>query len=459
MIYAENQSDYKNLLNIISNKLNDCNVTHPKSIIQTQITYSQYYKKDINIAKISKKNDDKIPENLEKTSNIMNKKEDKIKEKDILLPEINSFSNIKLLKKEKDKIVQKNNNISVIKNIKIKKEFIQSRLLEMNLNPELKTKENFEKIAKAYKGLTELENNDEYWKKLGLIYIEMSKLNTIDISQQLYYEEQAKECFDNINYIDENSEINKNIKDNLSNLVEDTNIVKKQEENKEKANDNSYVLSKNVLNMLTQLKDTKNKENLLNNAMNKINECIKLNPKEDYILIKNKITDELLKISNKETSELPKENVSPIKNNIIKIDDNYILPKIDTFVTEKSYETTIRVGHEKLRKELLNKYKQCFICGIDIENLLVASHIKPWKKSNDEEKLDYNNVLLLCNKHDSLFDKGFIAFNEEKIIISPHINEINKKILNLSEKDKLNIKLTESMKKYLEWHFENIFKQ
>ncbi len=149
--------------------------------------------------------DDKITENLKKINNIINKKEDKIKEKDIikkdiLLPEINSFSNIKLLKKEKDKIVQKNNNINVMENIKIKKEFIQSRLLEMDLNPELKTKENFEKIAKAYKGLIELENKDEYWKELGLIYTKMSKLNTIDISQQLYYEEQANDCFDNINY-------------------------------------------------------------------------------------------------------------------------------------------------------------------------------------------------------------------------------------------------------------------
>ncbi|MBO7381377.1 MAG: HNH endonuclease, partial [Neisseriaceae bacterium] len=45
--------------------------------------------------------------------------------------------------------------------------------------------------------------------------------------------------------------------------------------------------------------------------------------------------------------------------------------------------------------------------------------LKPWRKSNDKEKLDINNGLLLCPTHDKLIDKGLITFSENgEIIIS-----------------------------------------
>ena len=57
---------------------------------------------------------------------------------------------------------------------------------------------------------------------------------------------------------------------------------------------------------------------------------------------------------------------------------------------------------------MLKKYhSKCCLCGVDDDALLVASHIKPWAKSDEHEKLDLDNGLLLCPNHDKLFDLAF----------------------------------------------------
>ncbi len=72
-----------------------------------------------------------------------------------------------------------------------------------------------------------------------------------------------------------------------------------------------------------------------------------------------------------------------------------------------------RIGQNVLRDYLLLKYKKCVVTGIDIPELLVASHIKPWSECSDDEveRLDENNVLLLSVAIDKLFDRYFISFD------------------------------------------------
>lgn len=48
---------------------------------------------------------------------------------------------------------------------------------------------------------------------------------------------------------------------------------------------------------------------------------------------------------------------------------------------------------------------------------LVASHIKPFVKSSEEESYDPENGLLLSQNMDGLFDKGYISFNDDGSII------------------------------------------
>lgn len=85
-----------------------------------------------------------------------------------------------------------------------------------------------------------------------------------------------------------------------------------------------------------------------------------------------------------------------------------------------------------------------------------ASHIKPWTEFTNQERLDLQNGLLLCPNDDYLFDKGFISFTDQGILlISTKLSEIQKKFFNVHAQIKLSV--TEQMKNYLEFHRENIF--
>lgn len=87
----------------------------------------------------------------------------------------------------------------------------------------------------------------------------------------------------------------------------------------------------------------------------------------------------------------------------------------EEFVGETSgiRETSVRLTQEKFRQRLFVRQHQCLICGIVNESLLVASHIKPWAESNDEERMDPNNGIILCALHDRLFDRHFISFDSD----------------------------------------------
>ena len=65
--------------------------------------------------------------------------------------------------------------------------------------------------------------------------------------------------------------------------------------------------------------------------------------------------------------------------------------------TEKEELRKIRIGQSKFKKQLLTIEKKCRLCGVSDERFLVASHIKPWSQSNNQERLDVNNGLLLMS--------------------------------------------------------------
>ncbi len=116
-----------------------------------------------------------------------------------------------------------------------------------------------------------------------------------------------------------------------------------------------------------------------------------------------------------------------------------------------------RVNQGDFRKKLLQTFKTCCICGADLKDCLIASHIKPWRDSSPEEKTDVNNGLLLCPNHDKLFDLGYISFDDEgKILISQQLDANNRMWLNALPTMK--IKITDKNLFYLAYHREHIFK-
>ncbi|MGF6947888.1 putative restriction endonuclease [Neobacillus sp. B4I6] len=150
-----------------------------------------------------------------------------------------------------------------------------------------------------------------------------------------------------------------------------------------------------------------------------------------------------------------------IENNIPEEIINQIENDLDSVTTlDKTERETIiksRIGQSAFKKALLAIEKKCRICGVTDERFLVASHIKPWSESNNQERLDVNNGLLLCPNHDALFDKGYISFDETgNVMIKDSLDETTKILLNINET--MRIKMTERQRNYMKWHRERCLK-
>ncbi|WP_324035135.1 HNH endonuclease [Aeromonas caviae] len=82
-------------------------------------------------------------------------------------------------------------------------------------------------------------------------------------------------------------------------------------------------------------------------------------------------------------------------------------------VTEKLQLTKARIGQGHFRSNLEAIEPVCRVTGVTTKALLIASHIKPWSKcDNNAERLDGNNGLLLSPHIDKLFDRGWITFTD-----------------------------------------------
>jgi len=127
---------------------------------------------------------------------------------------------------------------------------------------------------------------------------------------------------------------------------------------------------------------------------------------------------------------------------------------------EKNTLKKAREGQGKYRQLILEEFPAgCIITKINDERLLIASHIKPWIDSNDEEKIDRYNGLLLSPTFDRLFDQGFITFQNDGIVnTSPYISPLNWKKVGLQNNTKFELKRNEKREEFLEYHRLNIFK-
>lgn len=83
-----------------------------------------------------------------------------------------------------------------------------------------------------------------------------------------------------------------------------------------------------------------------------------------------------------------------------------------------------RRGQGKFRERVRNFERSCRVTGVSAEKLLIASHIKPWASSTNEERLSGHNGLFLSPHIDKLFDSGFMSFEDSgKILVSPQLDD------------------------------------
>lgn len=129
-----------------------------------------------------------------------------------------------------------------------------------------------------------------------------------------------------------------------------------------------------------------------------------------------------------------------------------------TFSSEAERQIKVRLTQNKFRKSLFEIHPHCAISGLQNAQFLIASHIKPWSVSNDQERLDHFNGLLLTPNYDRLFDRGFISFRlNGEILISKKLDQDESNFFNIP--NQLLFNLMKEHKAYLEYHMDEIFQK
>jgi len=80
--------------------------------------------------------------------------------------------------------------------------------------------------------------------------------------------------------------------------------------------------------------------------------------------------------------------------------------------TMKASLVLARRGQGKFRKRVEFFEGSCRVTGVTSSKLLIASHIKPWATSSNEERLNGHNGLFLSPHIDKLFDSGLMSFED-----------------------------------------------
>ncbi len=126
----------------------------------------------------------------------------------------------------------------------------------------------------------------------------------------------------------------------------------------------------------------------------------------------------LAKLQNKDIEQILNENR-------IVFDKDILLGKIGE---DKHALTKIRVNQSVFRKVIINNYyHSCAVCGLNIPDLLIASHILKWSE-NKAERLNPTNGICLCGIHDKAFELGFLGINSDyKIMVSDKLEIIKDK--------------------------------
>jgi hypothetical protein len=127
--------------------------------------------------------------------------------------------------------------------------------------------------------------------------------------------------------------------------------------------------------------------------------------------------------------------------------------------TMKASLVLARRGQGKFRERVEFFEGSCRVTGVTSSKLLIASHIKPWATSTNEERLNGHNGLFLSPHVDKLFDSGLMSFeNSGEMLFS---DALDRDVL-----EKWSIDATKRVKKFgqdqsyfLEHHRETVFQQ
>ena len=122
--------------------------------------------------------------------------------------------------------------------------------------------------------------------------------------------------------------------------------------------------------------------------------------------------------------------------------------------TERLALIRARKGQGLFKDRVSRIETRCRVTGVDNPVHLVGSHCKPWRDSNNEERLNGENGLLLTPSIDHLFDRGFISFeNDGRLIVSPVAHRPSLQRMGVETSNVVNVgAFTDGQKTFLDFH-------
>lgn len=147
------------------------------------------------------------------------------------------------------------------------------------------------------------------------------------------------------------------------------------------------------------------------------------------------------------------ESPDPVVNDLMAHEDEILAAP----VTEGLELRKSRIGQGRFRESLIRIWGGCAVTGVTQLDILKASHIKPWRHSTNEERLSPGNGLLLSPTLDTLFDAGYVSFQEDgRIMTSIAISAEN--YLRLGIQPEMNLtKPISDCSTFMDFHRECIF--
>ena len=118
--------------------------------------------------------------------------------------------------------------------------------------------------------------------------------------------------------------------------------------------------------------------------------------------------------------------VAPALGSAARADDaaaHALRARTDLDVGSRKRLLAARRGHGVYRENVERHEQACRLSGLLDRRHLRARHIKPWRESNDREKLDGHNGLLLSPHFDQLFERGLISFADDgELLVARQLN-------------------------------------
>lgn len=132
--------------------------------------------------------------------------------------------------------------------------------------------------------------------------------------------------------------------------------------------------------------------------------------------------------------------------------------KIDSTTKEALVNT--RVGQGLFRSQVLKAWgNRCAVTRSATLDAIRASHIKPWRSSSNDERLDPDNGLPLVASFDALFDAGLISFDlNGKMLVSSILSAAERSIFSIIER-KLEGAPSKATAEFLSYHHKNVFRK